>query len=490
MGKIPKNILAVAALGLLAVWLLPLGDSPNSDSQNAESQVSENGTSELASTDIEQGAKRIVSGSFAALAQAASNPVTLSQAQSEDLSARFTQANQKLVQGDEDQAIEMYKALTEEFPNFVEPYVNLAAAYANRGDLEQARSTLAQGTRANQSTQLLFDSINKVHGALAAQAYKNALESGEVTAEQVSLPTSAQLATDFELTQQVKKLSDALEQQQNLQSAAVAIEPQLKKLKVELQQTQESAETSKLEYQQQLSAMQTQLDAKAQQAELAQAQLSNMQSQAEKAESDLLAKMRIELGNSESALQGLQKQLTELSAQNEDLTRQLVAAQTAAAQVVASNENSTQAPLTTTPASTTPAIAPQVSTEPPKKQPLSENQTQTAIALVQAWASSWSSQDVPRYLSYYVSDYSSSENQSHKTWADQRRVRLTNKKFIQVTVSNFNVEKTTQGFAVTFTQNYRSDTLDDSIVKQISYAISENQDWSSAKIISERIVSL
>ena len=114
---------------------------------------------------------------------------------------------------------------------------------------------------------------------------------------------------------------------------------------------------------------------------------------------------------------------------------------------------------------------------------------QAAIDLIKAWAQTWSNQDVDAYLSFYQSDYTSSSNLSRAQWVDQRRIRLTNKSFINVKVRDFLVIPTANGFSVTFTQHYQSNTLDDTIRKRIDFALLPGQPLSTAKISSEKIVS-
>lgn len=514
MGKLPKKILLFGGVALLVVWLWPFGGKSNPNQSRTGELVAGESRENVGGNGV-SGSLSSVSGlsaSSASAVQAISSPKLtpapkLTQVQSEDLQARFTQANQLLAQGNEKQAIEVFKALTADFPNFVEPYVNLAATYAKAGDLDQARSVLAQATNANQSTRVLFESINKLHGALAAQAYQNALESGGDSTAEMNLPTASQLATDFELTQQVKQLAANLQNQQTIQNANAVNSSELKKLKADLLAANQIVETNRAEHQQSILTLQNQLDAKTQQAGLAQNQLSKMQVQVEQAESDLLAKMRIELSNAETALVDKQQALDQLTALNSDLTRKLVALESLAATVAAADTQAATSTANTNTATTTTnssekdtavvepvtnpvAVTSEQAPSQNAQQQINADQEQAAIKLVQAWASSWSSQDVTRYISFYADNYSSSPNQTHQAWIDQRRVRLTNKKFIQVNVSNFKVSKVNNGFAVTFTQNYRSNTLDDTIVKKIQFALPSDDDWQSAKIVSERIIRL
>ena len=94
-----------------------------------------------------------------------------------------------------------------------------------------------------------------------------------------------------------------------------------------------------------------------------------------------------------------------------------------------------------------------------------------------------------RYIEHYADDYSPPRAQmTHLEWMDQRKVRLTNKKFIKVDVSDFEFqEQETSQFSVTFTQRYRSNTIDDTIRKQLVFAKNEDS-FLDAKIVDEVIV--
>ena len=73
------------------------------------------------------------------------------------------------------EAIEVFQGLTEEFPELAEPYNNLAALHAARGDYERARIALEQALRSNPSYATAHENLGDVHGMLASRAYAKAL---------------------------------------------------------------------------------------------------------------------------------------------------------------------------------------------------------------------------------------------------------------------------------------------------------------------------
>jgi Flp pilus assembly protein TadD len=75
-----------------------------------------------------------------------------------------------------DEALVVFQQLTEEFPELPEPYNNLAALYAARGDFEKARAALEGALRANPSFATAHQNLGDVYAQLAKQAYQRALQ--------------------------------------------------------------------------------------------------------------------------------------------------------------------------------------------------------------------------------------------------------------------------------------------------------------------------
>lgn len=116
-------------------------------------------------------------------------------------------------------------------------------------------------------------------------------------------------------------------------------------------------------------------------------------------------------------------------------------------------------------------------------------QVQRVIERVKSWAADWSAQDVNGYVSHYTDNYTPPRGSlTHQQWLEQREIRLTNKSFINVDVSDFQGQRRGDKLVVTFSQHYRSNTVDDKIVKRLVFA-NNNLDWSNAKIVDEVVVS-
>lgn len=75
-----------------------------------------------------------------------------------------------------DDAARIYTDLTLDFPELPEPYNNLAVIYADRGDLEKARSLLESAVRANVRFVAAHENLGDIHMRLAAASYDQALK--------------------------------------------------------------------------------------------------------------------------------------------------------------------------------------------------------------------------------------------------------------------------------------------------------------------------
>ncbi|MDH5600676.1 MAG: tetratricopeptide repeat protein [Gammaproteobacteria bacterium] len=88
--------------------------------------------------------------------------------------------------------------------------------------------------------------------------------------------------------------------------------------------------------------------------------------------------------------------------------------------------------------------------------------------VLQAWSTAWSAQAVDVYLSFYHEHYKPVNGMARKNWEQSRRFRLKKPRWIQVSLSDFNVVKNTGKQAViSFKQVYRSNSFHDVSDKQM-----------------------
>lgn len=80
-------------------------------------------------------------------------------------------------------AIEVFRKMTEDFPELPEPYNNLAAQHAAMGEYEMARLALEQAIRNNAAYATAHENLGDVYAMLASRAYAraNALEPASAT---------------------------------------------------------------------------------------------------------------------------------------------------------------------------------------------------------------------------------------------------------------------------------------------------------------------
>jgi len=73
------------------------------------------------------------------------------------------------------EAIGVFTALTQDFPEMPEPYNNLAVLHASRGDYGAAREALEMAVRAHPDYATAHENLGDVYAALAREAYATAL---------------------------------------------------------------------------------------------------------------------------------------------------------------------------------------------------------------------------------------------------------------------------------------------------------------------------
>ena len=82
------------------------------------------------------------------------------------------------------EAIQVFTALTEDYPELSEPYNNLAVLYASTGNYDKARSALELATLTNPNYAVAHENLGDIYAQLAARAYERAgqLDKGNAAA--------------------------------------------------------------------------------------------------------------------------------------------------------------------------------------------------------------------------------------------------------------------------------------------------------------------
>jgi len=74
------------------------------------------------------------------------------------------------------EAIQVFTALTEEFPEIPEPYNNLAVLYAAQGNYDRARAVLELAIQTNPQYAMAHENLGDIYAQLASRSYDRALQ--------------------------------------------------------------------------------------------------------------------------------------------------------------------------------------------------------------------------------------------------------------------------------------------------------------------------
>ena len=411
-------------------------------------------------------------------------PQQLDAKENAELHKRFGQA--LLAQQDRrvDDAIAIYQALIVDFPQVPENYINLANLHGSNGDLQSARAILMRGIEANQKASVLMQGLQSVHSALAAKAYRKALDVNveNQTDTAVVLPVVLELQTNLDAQDQLQRLQNSLSEQA---------------------QSSEGSKQLAAEYQQQIQSLNKQLDTEKQNAlnanEANIEQISSLTQRLTQADETLAATQAAEREALARVVRAEQDAKIQIQQANEEVANLKAELEQKNAALLATQQQQEELQAALSTALNGQQVEPLIADQEVKVDPpiasaavtissITELQKQHAIDRVKSWAKSWSDQDVDAYVNQYIDTYSPESAGSRAVWLDQRRVRLTNKKFIRVDVSRFSVDDLGERFAVTFRQHYKSDVIDDVIFKSLEFVKPAGDDWSQAKIVLEKVV--
>jgi tetratricopeptide (TPR) repeat protein len=106
------------------------------------------------------------------------------QVDARDIRLRFLRGVILTESGRAEAAIEVFEAMTRDFPELPEPYNNLAVLHAARGELEAAQRALQDAVRAVPSYALAHENLGDLHLRFAARSYEQArrLDPGNTSA--------------------------------------------------------------------------------------------------------------------------------------------------------------------------------------------------------------------------------------------------------------------------------------------------------------------
>ena len=396
------------------------------------------------------------------------------------LAERFRLTVDYIEKGQDERAIAELNEIIRAQPTAIEPYINLASIYARSSQIDQASETLITAIDVNKNTATLFHSLQKIYAAQAALAYQRALAIDVVNDQDlaVTLPLIDTLMVDQPNITEQDLIANNEDLQKKLGDNVIELNHLRQNLAQALKEKNELVESLN------------------QQAESSGSVLSEIGS-------DTLASNTLAFSSQDDQSQlevgelkkQHEQQINELKTQFDmevlALKRQLDL-QTA---MLAEVELNSKEPSLVEPSLSVdevldvkqPEVVTLVSTEF-SDDGVGEQDSIAAIELVKEWARSWASQDVDTYVSYYADNFRPSSGLSYEKWRQQRQTQLTNKSFIEIVVSDFVVEQRGEQFAVTFSQHYKSNDIDNTITKRLVFK-KKARDWSQAKIVKESLVS-
>ncbi len=94
----------------------------------------------------------------------------------QDAQARFLKGLILTEQNKSAEAIKVFTALTDDFPELPEPYNNLAVLYAAQGQYDKARSALEMAIRTHPSYATAHENLGDIYAKMASVAYDKALQ--------------------------------------------------------------------------------------------------------------------------------------------------------------------------------------------------------------------------------------------------------------------------------------------------------------------------
>ena len=93
-----------------------------------------------------------------------------------DAQARFLKGLIFTEQAKTAEAIKIFTALTEDYPELPEPYNNLAVLYAGQGEYDKAKQALEMAIRTHPSYATAQENLGDIYAKMASQAYARALQ--------------------------------------------------------------------------------------------------------------------------------------------------------------------------------------------------------------------------------------------------------------------------------------------------------------------------
>ncbi|WP_240754368.1 tetratricopeptide repeat protein [Lampropedia aestuarii] len=360
-----------------------------------------------------------------------------------DVQVRFLQGVIATEQGSNAKAIDIFTAISREYPQLPEPFNNLAVLYAAQGEERKAVEVLESAIRTNPSYATAHENLGDLYARMASEAYTKALQLDD---------SRKALQPKLSMITQIVPLQDGAGAARTNEAVQVAQMPAQAQTPAHLRQTQarEAAqeEQQRLAQQKQEQEQARQLRLEAEQA--AQRQLAD-KAAADKAAADKAAADKV----------ATEKALAEKAAAEQaalaQATADKAAAEQAAADKLVAQQRLDDAKKAAEPAKAEPSAPQAQAATKPAERPA--NSTASAVAdinaVVKAWTTAWEAQDMPAYFAVYSADFKPADGSTVAQWKAQRTERTVGRPKITVQLRNLKVTGVSNDAAtVRFHQTY------------------------------------
>lgn len=330
-----------------------------------------------------------------------------------NIQMRFLQGVIAAEQKKNSQAIKVFTALTQDYPNLPEPYNNLAVLYAAEGKERKASEILELAIRTNPSYATAHENLGDLYARMASEAYSKALQlDGRRQAIQPKLALITQI---FPQPEAVSKIAE-------VKGAAGSVLP-VRPTKVDEAKLLSSASP--------LPATPT--ASRVRGGEVA-SQIINIEDT--RARVPLEVKTEIKPAAADKASQSQKNQ------SSKRVEPDVITATKQSVDVKDSKDVSVQA-------------------------------VEKAVA---SWAAAWAGQDLDRYLGAYSDHFTPSDGTSLAKWKEIRRQRIVSKSAITVVILDTVVRIDGDTATAKFRQNYAADSLKTTTKKTLKFQY-ENGYW-------------
>lgn len=383
-----------------------------------------------------------------------------------DVQVRFLQGVIATEQGHNAKAIDIFTAISRDYPQLPEPFNNMAVLYAAQGQERKAVEVLESAIRTNPSYATAHENLGDLYARMASEAYTKALQLDD------SRPA---LQPKLSLITQIVPLQEG---------AASAGEPIRVAQAAASERPAQTRETAQAE--QARLAQQKQTDEQAKAARLA-AEQTALTAAADKAAAEKAATEKLAAEKLVAERVAAEK-VTAQKAAADKLAAEKASAETAAAEKVAAQRLADANKAAAQPAQAASANQAGQAKEPVSTAKAAERDSSAAASaaiqgVVQAWAKAWEGQNMPAYFAVYSADFKPADGSSLAQWKQQRTQRIVGRPTITVQLRNMRVSDLRDNTAtVRFHQTYSAGAFKATTQKTLAMK-KEGGQW---RILNER----